>query len=394
MSLIWFLGTTRPLAHTEYKFNDVIPDMYEDGMLYNGGIRFEGNLWPDAVATGVRKILKGCHIYAIQTTLGLDYEARYRQAYSFKTAENMIKMLNWLKDFISAQIKKGSEVYLIKLWQGREFSPKKIERQEIQTNGWLIFGSCDMVFEYGTLYKFTYISPEEAFGRCNMDDVLKKFKDCDSFSLTAIWQEGWLLTDEQAAHALALKEERTNAYCREEYNKLTAKQRAEYPDFDALWESFRQKYGPIGREWELLPEGPAKYKSYPRPDGVPEHLREFWMCAMEDAVERTHIEILKVVGTTPPEQALTGEYAPLKPYLLRVVPSFFHHCTGGGAFKCHFIFALNKDTWAWIAEYPDTDCFSGLLQDFALYKNGEIKLSCCSHEGIYEEITEPRKLLL
>lgn len=154
MSLIWFLGTTRPLAHTEYKFNDVIPDMYEDGMLYNDGIRFEGNLWPDAVATGVRKILKGCHIYAIQTTLGLDYEARYRQAYSFKTAENMIKMLNWLKDFISAQIKKGSEVYLIKLWQGKEISPKEVKREEVHTNAWFISGDGDIIFEYGTLYGF------------------------------------------------------------------------------------------------------------------------------------------------------------------------------------------------------------------------------------------------
>ena len=125
MSLIWFLGTTRPLAHTEYKFNDVIPDMYEDGMLYNDGIRFEGNLWPDAVATGVRKILKGCHIYAIQTTLGLDYEARYRQAYSFKTAENMIKMLNWLKDFISAQIKKAARYTSSNCGREGNFRPRR-----------------------------------------------------------------------------------------------------------------------------------------------------------------------------------------------------------------------------------------------------------------------------
>lgn len=74
MSEIYFLGTTKPLAHTEYKFKDIIPDMDSDGMLHNDGIRFEENLWPDAVATGVRKILKGCHIYAVQATLGLDYE--------------------------------------------------------------------------------------------------------------------------------------------------------------------------------------------------------------------------------------------------------------------------------------------------------------------------------
>ena len=91
MSEIYFLGTTKPLAHTEYKFKDIIPDMHADGMLYNDGIRFEENLWPDAVATGVRKILKGCHIYAVQATLGLDYEVCYKQAYGPQTAADMVK---------------------------------------------------------------------------------------------------------------------------------------------------------------------------------------------------------------------------------------------------------------------------------------------------------------
>ena len=89
MSEIYFLGTTKPLAHTEYKFKDVIPDMDSGGMLHNDGIRFEENLWPDAVATGVRKILKGCHIYAVQATLGLDYEVRYKQAYGPQTAADI-----------------------------------------------------------------------------------------------------------------------------------------------------------------------------------------------------------------------------------------------------------------------------------------------------------------
>lgn len=394
MSEIYFLGTTKPLAHTEYKFKDVIPDMYGDGMLYNDGIRFEENLWPDAVATGVRKILKGCHIYAVQTTLGLDYEVRYKQAYGPQTAADMIKILNWLKDFMAAQINKGSKVYLIKLWQGREILPKEVKKEEIQTNAWSIFGDGDIIFGYGTLYEFTYISPEEAFGRSNMDDVLEKFKDCDSFSLTATWKEGWLLTDEQAEHALSLLEERSKEICCEDYDKFTDEQRAEYPDFEALCEGFRQKYGPIGREWEMLPEGPAKYKSFPRFQGLPEHLRTFWLWAIWGAIDRTHIEMLKLVGATPPEEALTGEYAAIKPYLIRVLPSFFHHCTQGGSFRCHFVFELNEQTWAWIAEYPDTDCFTGLLQDLALYKGDNIVLSCCSHEGLYEEITVPQKCFI
>ncbi len=154
MSEIYFLGTTKPLAHTDYKFKDVIPDMDSDGMLYNDGIRFEENLWPDAVATGVRKILKGCRIYAVQATLGLDYEVRYKQAYGPQTAADMVKILNWLKDFMSVQINKGSKVYLIKLLQGKEISPKEVKKEEIQTNAWSIFGGGDIIFGYGTLYEF------------------------------------------------------------------------------------------------------------------------------------------------------------------------------------------------------------------------------------------------
>ncbi len=33
MSEIYFLGTTKPLAHTEYKFKDIIPDMHAGRLL-------------------------------------------------------------------------------------------------------------------------------------------------------------------------------------------------------------------------------------------------------------------------------------------------------------------------------------------------------------------------
>ena len=102
----------------------------------------------------VRYDLKGCRIYAVQTTLGLDYKVSYKQVYGPQTAADMIKILNWLKDFMSAQIKKGSKVYLIKLWQGKEISPKEVKKEEIRTNAWSIFGDGDIIFCYGTLYEF------------------------------------------------------------------------------------------------------------------------------------------------------------------------------------------------------------------------------------------------
>ena len=392
MSEVYFLGTTVPFDHTEVKLKYQLPRMEEDDMLYNDSIFFKENLSPDELATGVQKILKGCHIYAIKTTLGLDYETRYEQFYGRKTARTLIEILRWLKDSITSVVLNGGKAYLIKLWQGREISPKEVKRQEIKADEWLITGGGDIIFEYGTLYEFT-AAPLDSFSPRDMEYTLKKFADCNSFSLTAIWKEGWLITDEQAEHALGEYERISVERCKRVYESFSDEKRREYPDFNTLWESFKERYIPVGREWELLPNGPEKYKNVPGPDGVPEYLVPFWAFTLELGMCAAKVELVKAVGATRPEKELTGEYAAIKPYLIKVLPSFFHHCANGGILRCHFVFGLNETTKAWLAEYPAADCFSGLLEDLALYKGEEIKLSCCSHEGICNEIVAPRKVI-
>ena len=391
MSEVYFLGTTKPFVHTEVKLKYHLPRMEEDDMLYNDSIYFEQNLSPDELATGVQKILKGCHIYSIKTTLGLDYETRYEKIYGPKTARTLIEILRWLKDSITSIVQNGGKVYIIKLWQGREISPKEVKRQEIKADEWLITGGNDVIFEYGTLYEFTATPFDTEFCCRDMEYVLKKFADCDSFSFTAIWKEGWRLSEEQAAHALDVYEGISVERCKHVYDNFSDENRREYPSFNALWESFKEKYIPVGREWALMPNGPEKYKNVPKPDGVPEYLCTFWAFALELGMHVAEVELFKAVGTIPPEEELTGEYAAIKPYLIKVLPSFFHHCTSSGVLRCHFVFELNEATKAWLLEYPAADCFSGLLEDLALYKDGYIKLSCCSHEGLCNEVTVPRK---
>ena len=390
MSEVYFLGTSKPFGHTEVKLKYHLPRMEEDDMLYNDSIYFEQNLSPDELATGVQKILKGCHIYSIKTTLGLDYETRYEKIYGSKTARTLIEILRWLKDIITSIVLNGGKVYLIKLWQGREISPKEVKRQEIKADEWLITGGNDVIFEYGTLYEFT-ATPLDSFSSRDMEYTLKKFADCDSFSLTAIWKEGWLLSDEQAERALDVYEGISVERCKQVYDNFSDENRREYPSFNALWESFKEKYIPVGREWALMPNGPEKYKNVPKPDGVPEYLGLFWAFALELGMHVAEVELFKAVGTIPPEEELTGEYAAIKPYLIKVLPSFFHHCTSSGVLRCHFVFELNETTKAWLLEYPAADCFSGFLEDLALYKGGNVKLSCCSHEGLCNEVTVPRK---
>lgn len=322
MSEGYFLGTSKPFGHTEVKLKYHLPRMEEDDMLYNDSIYFEQNLSPDELATGVQKILKGCHIYSIKTTLGLDYETRYEKIYGSKTARTLIEILRWLKDSITSIVQNGGKAYLIKLWQGREISPKEVKRQEIKADEWLITGGNDVIFEYGTLYEFTATPFDTEFCCRDMEYVFKKFADCDSFSLTAIWKEGWRLSEEQAAHALDVYEGISVEQCKHVYDNFSDENRREYPSFNAIWESFKEKYIPVGREWALMPNGPEKYKNVPKPDGVPEYLCTFWAFALELGMHVAEVELAKAVGTTPPEEALTGEYAAIKPYLIKVLPSF------------------------------------------------------------------------
>lgn len=61
MSEVYFLGTTKPFKQTVFELKHIIPHIEKDDMLYNDSLRLECDLWQDAVATGVQKILKGCH---------------------------------------------------------------------------------------------------------------------------------------------------------------------------------------------------------------------------------------------------------------------------------------------------------------------------------------------
>ena len=154
MSEVYFLGTTKPFKQTVFELKHIIPHIENDDMLYNDSIFFEENLSPDELATGVQKILKGCHIYSIKTTLGLDYETRYEKVFGPKTARTLLEILRWLKDSITSVVQNGGKAYLIKLWQGREMPPKEVKRHKIKADEWLITGGNDIIFEYGTLYEF------------------------------------------------------------------------------------------------------------------------------------------------------------------------------------------------------------------------------------------------
>ncbi len=75
-----------------------------------------------------------------------------------------------------------------------------------------------------------------------MRDILDKFHDCDSFSLSAVWKEDFLLTNGQAAHALQVYEEACIKELRLQYAAFSEEQRAALPAFDTLWADFKNAF--------------------------------------------------------------------------------------------------------------------------------------------------------
>lgn len=222
-----------------------------------------------------------------------------------------------------------------------------------------------------------------------MQSILNKFHDCDSFSLSTVWREGFLLTDRQAAYALQIYEEECMKELRLQYAAFSEEQRAALPVFDALWSDFKMRFCPVGKEREL-----SNSQGRLMPDGIAPHLTGFWECAVSLGMCAGQVEKALRTGKLPPEDTLPAEYAPIKPHLIRVLPSFFHHCTNSGLLRCHFIFALNDATKEWLLQYVHPDCIYAPLDDFALYKDGFIRFSTCSHEGISIEIKEKQRGIL
>lgn len=73
------------------------------------------------------------------------------------------------------------------------------------------------------------------------------------------------------------------------------------------------------------------------------------------------------------------EYIALKKYYEKSELSFFTHCSLGPLQKTLF-FELNEDTKQWLVDHSEDGFVVGKLQDLAVYRNGELVYSSCTHE--------------
>ena len=73
------------------------------------------------------------------------------------------------------------------------------------------------------------------------------------------------------------------------------------------------------------------------------------------------------------------EYIALKKYYEKSELSFFTHCSLG-PLQMTLFFELNEDTKQWLGDHSEDGFVVGKLQDLAVYRNGELVYSSCTHE--------------
>ena len=72
-----------------------------------------------------------------------------------------------------------------------------------------------------------------------MKEILEKYNDCDTFSLTGM-VDGYKVSEKEFSDALAYKKKRNRQYLEEKYNEYELQQKG-YPEFDKLYSEIEQE---------------------------------------------------------------------------------------------------------------------------------------------------------
>ncbi len=236
----------------------------------------------------------------------------------------------------------------------------------------------------------------QAFNEADMQTLLEKYADCDSFSLSAyVYDENFALTVPEKEYILQEERKNFEGMARELYERFQAEHTL--PPFDEMLANIREEClrfekKKVKSRWHrridecsMICDEVGKSTRYAEP------LEFFWhlyhragrLLDCEREIESAPVRVF------PHDlEELDGqEYAPLKPHLLRFELTYTTHCTVGGLQKVVY-FSLNEQTKAWLLQHKNDYDFLGALQDLAFYKQGKLRFSSCTHEGFHNDIQE------
>ncbi len=253
---------------------------------------------------------------------------------------------------------------------------------------------------------YPQLKADIAFEHINMKDLLIKYSECETFSLTMPYNEGhdalhpygkYSITQEQADIALLqVIADKANLYSY--YKSMPNAFRAQHY-FESLvneiqqeslaWyeKDINQQLKPDESPFasDLFIEGKTKFKA-------PKALWHFYHAQDRAQAYRVALSNMLINTESRPITFALEEpyYEPLKSSYLYSTIGFSWHCTTSSVLSITHRFKLDEQAKIWLSRLKN-DYDMATLEDLAFYYRGHLAFSSCTHEQVHYDYLEQAK---
>ena len=242
--------------------------------------------------------------------------------------------------------------------------------------------------------------------KLTMKEILEKYNDCDTFSLTGM-VDGYKVSEKEFYDALTYMKKRNSQYLEDEYNKYQLQQKG-YPKFDKLYSEIEQECREFYNEENRQISINRLYESYKKlglsdkrikyinisarfkysliislvgtttkyGNEYEDYFHRFYYDVSENLdIENDKIEYCFNNGKNPIEQVPQE----LKEYLIRYETSFFNNVTASNGLMINYYFYFNNKTKDYLLKFKSDFDLAG-LEDLTIYKGDDVEFYSCTHE--------------
>lgn len=230
-----------------------------------------------------------------------------------------------------------------------------------------------------------------------MKTLLNKYSNCDTFSLTCPYNDGFSiehpygiyhLEKKLGEHAFKEIQKETKKMLQIRYDK-SKDEINNLPSFEVIYEDIKNETLEYYRNFNpkmglfICDNVRKKLTKYHTPESF------YWHFYHSIGLLCDYDTTLKNTYKNTPKRDLDAEfndpkYSILKPYIKKIDVTFTWHCTTTTQLHKVFYIELNNTTKQWLEQFDSPFDITG-LEDLALYQNNNLKYSCCTHEEMDSE---------
>lgn len=209
-----------------------------------------------------------------------------------------------------------------------------------------------------------------------MKEVLEKYSYCNLFSLSHYYEEYNISEDE----AKRIAEESKRFYKESCYRQLSYNKEVQPSFYDKIIKEVEENV-----LYSNKTENQLEDEYFESGLGTIYYDFQFYREQLNylENLKKSKLQYKSIVESDE-------EYKELIPFIKKRELSFETHCTKSAALFETYYFELNDITKKWLLKHKDVfdfgDEYLGDLQDFALYKDEELKFSSCTHEKYHSDI--------